>query len=75
MLNRIIRRVERGWVLEADPRHSELVIEQLGLDDANGVITPGIREEEDVEEGGERSQQLEGNDITMVRRVAARCNY
>ena len=61
--------------MEADPRHSELVIEQLSLGDANGVVTPGIREENDVEEGGDGSQQLEGNDITMFRRVDAGCNY
>ena len=31
VLNRILRATETGWEVEADPRHAELVIEQLGL--------------------------------------------
>ena len=61
--------------MEADPRHAELIIEQLGLNDANGVVTPGVKEDEEVEEGEEEPDHLQGNDVTMFRRVAARCNY
>ena len=31
VLNRIVRCDESGWSLEADPRHAELIIEQLGV--------------------------------------------
>ena len=41
VLNRLIRCTEAGWEIEADPRHAELVVEQLGIDD-EGVSTPGV---------------------------------
>ena len=31
VLNRIVRCTSGGWELEADPRHAELVVEQLGV--------------------------------------------
>ena len=40
VLNRVVRRTEDGWELEADLRHAELIIEQLGLTDGNAVSTP-----------------------------------
>ena len=42
VLNRIVRYTDQGWQLEADPRHSELIIEQLGVDGGKAVVTPGI---------------------------------
>ena len=55
-----------------DPRHAELVVEQLGIED-RGVGTPGVSgvDEEDTEE----DVPLEGEDITRYRGVTARCNY
>ena len=41
VLNRLIRYTGAGWEVEADPRHAELVVEQLGIEDT-GVSTPGI---------------------------------
>ena len=32
VLNRFIRCTEAGWEVEADPRHAELVVEQLGIE-------------------------------------------
>ena len=72
VLNRIIRCTDAGWEIEADPRHAELVVEQLGIED-KGVSTPGvlgIREED--EEG---DVPLVGEDITRYRGVIACCNY
>ena len=31
ILNRIVRVTKDGWQLEADPRHAELIIQELGL--------------------------------------------
>ena len=72
VLNRLIRCTEAGWEIEADPRHAELVVEQLGIED-KGVSTPGVSglDEEDTEE----DVPLEGEDITRYRGVIARCNY
>ena len=42
VLNRTLRHIAEGWEIEADPRHAELVIEQLGLDNDSGAATPGM---------------------------------
>jgi hypothetical protein len=72
VLNRLVRCTEAGWEIEVDPRHAELVAEQLGIDD-KGVSTPGVSgiDEEDTEE----DVPLEGEGITRFRGVIARCNY
>ena len=33
VLNRIIRCTNVGWEIEADPRHAQLIVEQLGIVD------------------------------------------
>ena len=43
LLNRIITLTEHGVLYEADPRHSELMIRNLGLDDGKGVASPGTK--------------------------------
>ena len=42
VLNRLIRKTDGGWEIEADPRHAELIVEQLGLKDDKGLGTPGF---------------------------------
>ena len=73
ILNRVVRATEQGYELEADPRHAELVIEQLGLQTAKGVTTPGIDDPEDNEE--ESNETLGASEATAFRGMAARCNY
>jgi hypothetical protein len=78
VLNRVVRRTERGFELEADLRHAELIIEQLGLQDSKAVSTPGVDppasgggdDEETVEE-----PELPAAEATQFRGIAARCNY
>ena len=36
---------EDGWVLEPDQRHVDLIVRDLGLDDAKGVSAPGEAEQ------------------------------
>ena len=72
VLNRILRIAGREWQLEADPRHSELIVEQLGLENCKPVSTAGA-EEKEVE--NEEEAELEGPDVRLFRGVAARCNY
>ena len=45
VLNRISRWTTGGIKYEADPRHAELIIKDLGLSKVNGVSTPGTKEE------------------------------
>ena len=73
VLNRLIRRTEEGWEIEADPRHAELVVEQLGLKDDKGIGTPVLSgaDEDDKDD----DVPLAGADITSYRGVIARCNY
>ena len=40
VLNRIIRITDRGWEYEPDQRHAEMIVEQVGLKEANSVDTP-----------------------------------
>ena len=44
-LNRVITWTGTGIVWEADPRHAELLIEQLNLKGAKEVCSPGIKDE------------------------------
>ena len=39
-MNRIIRRTEAGWETEADMRHGELLVQQLGSSTARKITTP-----------------------------------
>ena len=48
ILNRLIRVDSNGWQLEADPRHAELLAEELQVD--KGLATPGVEEREDDED-------------------------
>ena len=63
----------QGVIYEADPRHAELVIDQLQLGHAKSVVTLGTREEgttqEDVEE------KLGDQEATKYWAIVARCNY
>ena len=43
VLNKIIRCTEQGLELEADPRHVEIVINDLGLKDAKANSVPGAK--------------------------------
>ena len=46
ILNRVIRYCSDGIRLEADPRHAELVVRELGLDNAKSSKTPGSKIEQ-----------------------------
>ena len=73
VFNRIVKWHEGGWQFEADPRHCELVIEQLGMQSTKGLSTPGAdNDDNDTEED---NVELTGRDVTLLRGLAARCNY
>ena len=46
ILNRIIRWTETGLRIEADPRHVEILINEMGQNEANPVKTPGVKDRE-----------------------------
>ena len=41
LLNRAVRCTPDGWEAELDQRHADLIIQEMALAGANGVITPG----------------------------------
>ena len=43
ILNKIIRWTDRGVELEADPRHAEIVVRELGLEGATPSKVPGAK--------------------------------
>ncbi len=66
ILKRIVTVTERGLEYEADQRHAEIIVKDLGLlPDCKGVGEP---EEDGPEEGG-------GVDERRYRAIAARANY
>ena len=74
VLNRIVRWTSEGYELEGDPRHAELVVEQLGLEDTAPLSSPGIDQPE-PEAGDDNDDELSPADASTYRRIAARCNY
>ena len=42
-LNQIVRIIDRGLENEADPRHVELIVESLQLQDSKEVSSPGVK--------------------------------
>ena len=47
VLNKIVRHTAAGIELEADPRHAEIVIRDLGLTDGKPSKVPGQKEDGD----------------------------
>ena len=64
---------KRGIGHEADPRHVEIINQQLPLQEAKSVSTLGTTEEGRTVEGNE--EPLNEDQATKYRILVARCNY
>ena len=73
MLNRIVRATEGGWEYEADQRHVDIILSDLGSAGANPVSTPS--EDEKAWEKEENEKEMTGDRATRYRAIAARANY
>jgi hypothetical protein len=73
VLDRVITYIVFGFEFEADQRHSEMIVEQLGVTSSGGITTAGCQNEEI--EGPEQEELLPDGDVTLFRGVAARANY
>ena len=71
-MNRIVRWTPTGIELEADPRHAEIVIRELGLEQAKPVATPGVKPTKEEQEG---SEELDRGEARRYRAIASRLNY
>ena len=69
VLNRVLRWIADGILLEADPRHQEILV---AAEPGNALLTPGAKEQPI----GELAEtQLNAEATTWFRSDAARCNY
>ena len=81
VLNRVIRMSKNDGVsLEADPRHAERVIREMGVEEAKASPIPGTKGEakkatEKEEEDEEEPKELDQKDASRYRCVAATLNY
>ena len=73
VLNIIVRATRLGWEYEADQRHADIIIRELGLEEAKSVKTPGEEEQEWRQD--EDDQEVVGKEATQFRGLAARANY
>ena len=73
VLNRIVRVTPLGWEYEADQRHADLIISELGLSTTKSTKTPGEDEPAWKMEDGE--MPLDRSLTTKYRALAARANY
>ena len=70
LLNRVVRCTTEGWEVEPDQRHADMIVQELALRGANGVTSPGEKENPP-----EADQELSAADTTRFRALAARANY
>ena len=74
ILNRVVTwNNNQGLIYEADPRHVELIIIQMELDQAKAVTIPGTKEEGRTKPVVE--EQLSAEDASKYRALVARCNH
>ena len=66
--NRIVRATEEGWEYEADQRHVEIILADLGLAEANPVNAPS--EDEKAWEKEEHEKEMTGDRATRYRAIA-----
>lgn len=70
-LNRCIRWVPEGYECEADPRHAEIIVAELGLLEGNAVTTPATKTKYEI--GDDAS--LPDTEAKAYRGISARTNY
>ena len=69
ILNRVIEWTSEGIIYEADQRHADIIIRDLGLEQSNPVVTPG--EKKELKE----DQPLSPGEASVYRAIVARCFY
>ena len=74
ILNRVVCWCnEKGITFEADPGHTEIIIDQLKLKDAKAVCIPGTQEEGTTTQDAD--EELDDSQAFLYRAITARCNY
>ena len=74
ILNRIIRVTDNGWEYEADQRHAEILINEMGFEaNTKSVVTPGVKMSADDIVKWE--EPISEGSVTRYRACAARAMY
>ena len=71
LLNRIISWTAKGIEWEADQRHAEILIRELGLTNPQSVVTPGIKAKNDEKD----NEHLPPAQASRYRQLTARANF
>ena len=69
MSNRVITYTGFGFELEADPRHSEIIVEQMRISGPGGITMAGQQNKE--VETAEREEKLNPGDVILFRGISA----
>ena len=65
ILNRIVRITDRGLEYEADPRHVELIVESLQLQDSKPVTSPGVKNPDSSTEAATKDDDPSSTSATV----------
>ncbi len=60
----------KGIEYEADQRHAEIIVKEVGVEQGKEVVTPGVKHGQD-----EDQTPLVGKEAKAYRGIAARANY
>ena len=74
ILNRVVQWRSEGIMLEADPRHIEVIVKDFGLERGNDAATPGDRELFKKEAETQTAVELDSKQATQFRGAVARLN-
>ena len=66
ILNRIVRVVPSGLCYEADPRHVEILVKSLGVENAKSVASPGVKDYAEVEDDSDEASGNTNDSIISV---------
>jgi hypothetical protein len=76
ILNRVVEWTSSGISYEADQRHAEIIVKQLGLEkESRSLSTPGVKQEEKKGETEGCERELNGSQSTLYRALVARGIY
>ena len=70
ILNRLVHYGATETTYEADPRHVQILVNELGLQDAKPAPTPGVRRSD-----SEATEPLSEYDMRRFRSLVMRCNF
>lgn len=75
LLNRIVEWTHEGINIEADQRHAEIIVRELGLENAVPLSSPPVDKINPKNLSDDDLAELVGKDATSFRAMVARANY